>query len=211
MNTIHKIAVIGGSGKAGQYLINELINRGFEISALLRNPEKLVIENPLLTKIKGDVRNYSDVLNLLGGCDALVSALGQPKKEPPVFSEATRNILKAMSERTINRYIAITGLTIDTPADRKSGKTKMLSWLMRTSFPAIINDKQLEYSLLTQSDLDWTLCRLPMIELTGPAGDVKVSLFDCPGKKISAADLALFVVDQLISTEYLKQAPFLAN
>jgi putative NADH-flavin reductase len=211
MSEFHKIAVIGGSGKAGQYLINELVNRGFEIRALVRNPGKLAVKNPLLTKVQGDVRNYEDVVNLIAGCDAVLSTLGQPKKETPVFSNAIQNIIKAMNGAGLKRYIAITGLTIDVPGDRKSGRTKMLSWFMRTSFPAIIRDKQLEYSLLDQSDLNWTLFRLPMIELSCPAGDVKVNLYDCPGKMISASDLARFIVDQLTGDNYINQAPFLAN
>ena len=34
-----KVAVIGGSGKAGNYLVKELLNRGFQVKALLRRPD----------------------------------------------------------------------------------------------------------------------------------------------------------------------------
>jgi putative NADH-flavin reductase len=211
MNNIQTIAVIGGSGKAGQYIINELIARGFKIKALVRNPEKLPVENQLVTKIIGDVRMEADLLNLFDGCDAIISALGQSKKEKPVFSSATTNSIKAMNRLKIKRYIVITGLTINTPFDKKDFNTKLLSWIMRISFPAIIKDKQKEYSLLMQSDLNWSLFRLPMIELSSSIGDVKVNLTNSPGKKISATDLARFLVDQLNSYDYLKQAPFLSN
>jgi hypothetical protein len=40
---------------------------------------------------------------------------------------------------------------------------------------------------------------------------VKVSLTDCPGEKISAADLASFLADQLSNKEYIKKSPFIAN
>jgi putative NADH-flavin reductase len=211
MSEIHTIAVIGGSGKAGQYIIRELVARGFKVKALLRTPEKLPFENPLLTKLKGDVRTPIDVLNLLNGCDALLSALGQTKNELPVFSEGSRNIISAMNKLGLKRYIAVTGLSIDVPTDKKSFRTKLLSWIMKVSFPAIIKDKQEEYSLLSMSNLDWTLFRLPMIELSDRKDEVVVNLADCPGKKISTGSLALFLVDQLPSLEYSGQSPFLAD
>lgn len=211
MSEIHTIAMIGSTGKAGQYIIKELINRGFKVKALLRNPEKLTIENPLLMKIKGDVRDIGDVYKLIEGCDALLSALGQPRHENPVFSEATRNIIEAMKEFRLKRYIALTGLIIDAPTDKKRFRTNLLSLLMRISFPSIIKDKQLEYYLLRESDLNWTLFRLPMIELSEPKGDVNVCFTDCKGKKISATDLAKYIADHLSDDKLFRQAPFLAN
>jgi len=35
-----KIAVLGGTGKAGKYLVKQLRKQGFQIKLLLRNPEK---------------------------------------------------------------------------------------------------------------------------------------------------------------------------
>jgi uncharacterized protein YbjT (DUF2867 family) len=40
-----KIAVIGGTGKAGRFLVKELINQGFQIRVLTRNPNKIDIAN----------------------------------------------------------------------------------------------------------------------------------------------------------------------
>ena len=88
MEQLYTIAVIGGTGKAGQYLVKELIRQGYKIKILLRNPEKFQNESPLVEKVSGDVRNYESVFSLVNGCDAVISTLGQPKGEAPVFSEA---------------------------------------------------------------------------------------------------------------------------
>jgi putative NADH-flavin reductase len=165
----------------------------------------------LVEKVKGDVRNYDDVYSLFSGCSAVISTLGQPRGEKPVFSEATTNIIRALNSLHITRYIAVTGLTLDIPMDKKSFRTKLLSKMIKLSFPAIIADKQKEYEILSGSNLDWTLVRLPFIKLTESFGPVKTSLMDCQGKEISAADLANFLVNQLADERFVRKTPFVSN
>lgn len=211
MEKYNKIAVIGGTGKAGKYLLNQLVSQGFKVKILLRNPDKTELNSPLVEKITGNVLIYESVFSLVQDCDAVISTLGQTKGESPVFNQSARNIIQAMNSLNISRYIVITGLTIDTPFDKKSFRTRLLSKIMKISFPAIIADKQKEYSLLSESNLDWTIVRLPLIEQTNSKGTVKQSLTDCPGKKISATDLACFLIDQLADDQYIRKSPFIAN
>ncbi len=211
MEKYNKIAVIGGTGKAGKYLINQLVSQGFQVKVLVRNPDKLKPDHPFVEKVTGNAINYESVLSLFQGCDAVISTLGQTKGESPVFNQSARNIIQSMNSLNISRYIVITGLTIDTPFDKKSFRTRLLSKIMKISFPAIIADKQKEYSLLSESSLDWTIVRLPLIEQTDSKGTVKQSLTDCPGKKISTTDLARFLIDQLSDDRYIRKAPFISN
>ena len=206
-----KVAVIGGTGKSGKYLINQLLSQGFHFKILLRNPEKFRINSKSIEIIKGDARNIESIRSLLKGCDAVVSTLGQPKGESPKFSQATGNIISVMDEYQIRRYVIVTGLSIDSPFDKKSADTKMKSEMMKTYFPEIIADKQAEYNILEQSDVDWTLVRLPFIEQTDTKSEIKVSLEDCPGEKISATDLAIFLIEQLSDKSYIKKSPFVAS
>jgi putative NADH-flavin reductase len=211
MKQNNKIAVIGGTGKSGKYLVKELINKRFRIKLLLRNPEKLQINNSLIETLKGDARNYGDVLSLINGCDAVISTLGQPKGEPTIFSQATRNIIQAMNECNVKCYIVTTGLNVDTPLDKKSPKTKYGTDWMKTNYPETTFDKQEEFNILSGSNLHWTLIRLPMIELTDETKKLLISLEDCPGEKISATDLSRFLIEQLSDNTYIRKAPFIAN
>ncbi len=206
-----KIAVIGGSGKAGKYLVAQLIHQSFSLKVLHRNPESFPINSPFIEMIKGDARDAEVIRSLVAGCQAVISTLGQPRGEPPIFSEATRNVLRAMKECKVNRYILITGLNVDTPADRKSHKTKMATDWMKTNYPSTTADKQLEYKILSDSNIEWTLVRLPLIELTDVRGKVVISLEDCLGEKISATDLAHFLIAQLADDAYVRKAPFIGN
>jgi putative NADH-flavin reductase len=205
------IAVIGGTGKAGKYLVKNLLAQHFQVKLLLRNPESFTIKNPLIKIIQGDARDKIALNNLLEGCDAVISAIGQPVGEPSVFSQVTRNIIEIMPKYEIKRYLLLTGLNVDTPFDKKSPQVRFGTDWMKSNYPLTTADKQVEYEVLTESDIDWTLVRLPLIEQTDKVNQLKVNLTDCPGDKISATDLALFLIDQIASPTYIKQSPFVAS
>ncbi len=211
MKNTSKIAVIGGTGKAGKYIVQELLNRGYRLKLLLRFPEKFQLNHSSVEPIKGDVRDPFAVVSVMQECDAIVSAIGQPRNEESIFSQATRNIVEAMGIYNLRRYISLTGLNVDTPSDNKNEKVKMATDWMRANYPKTTADKQVEYEFLTNSDIDWTLVRLPMIELTNARREVKVSLENCPGEVVSATDLAHFVADQLTDNSLHAKAPFLAS
>ena len=210
MQLITNVAVIGGTGKAGMYLVQELINQSFHLN-LLHRPDTQVVKHPSVTLITGDARHYSVILSLVEGCQAVISTLGQPRGEAPIFSETTRHVLRAMHECKVHRYILITGLNVDTSADQKSTFTQQATSWMKTHYPDTTADKQEEYALLAASQFRWTLVRLPLIELTDERNELSVSLEDCPGDKVSATSLAHFLVKQLTSNQYVGQAPFVAN
>lgn len=207
------IAVIGGSGKTGKYLIRQLLVHGYRIRALIRNAERFHIQHHAIEMIIGDVSNEENVKALIRGCDAVISVLGLgvPPSGLSIFSSGTRNILKAMNSYSVGRYIAITGLNVSTPSDKKGSATQYATDWMYKNYPISTVDRQLEYSLLAGSTIDWTLVRLPRIEQTGILNEISVSLTDCPGDKISATSLAEFLISQLDDNTFLKKAPFAAN
>jgi putative NADH-flavin reductase len=208
-----KIAVIGGTGKSGKYLVHQLLNQGFTGKLLVRNPERFQLQSPLIEVIHGNVNQYDTVFQLIEGCQAVISTLGlgQPNSETSIFSQSTKNVLRAMEACKVSRYIVITGLNVDTPFDQKSAKTQFATDWMKTNYPLTTADKQLEYKILSNSNMDWTLVRLPLIEQTDERREVLVNLQDCPGDKISATDLTIFLTEQVTDKTYLKQSPFLAN
>lgn len=208
-----KIAIIGGTGKSGKYLVNQLINQGFQLKILLRNPDNFQLKSSLIEVIKGEVTNYNSIHSLIEDCQAVISTLGLgiPASEPTIFSQSTTNVIKAMNECNVHRYIVTTGLNVDTPFDKKSSKTSFGTDWMKKTFPISTTDKQLEYDILVNSNIDWTLVRLPLIEQTDERNKVSVDLEDCPGDKISATDLAFFLIEQLSSKAFIKKSPFLSN
>lgn len=122
MKNISKIAVLGGGGRTGNYLVNQLLKEGFSIKLLLRNPQNFEIQNPKIEIIQGDALDLESIKLLLKDCQAVISTIGQRKDEPLVASEVTKNVLNVMNDYKIERYVLLAGLNIDTPFDKKVQK-----------------------------------------------------------------------------------------
>ncbi|GAB3164940.1 NAD(P)-dependent oxidoreductase [Telluribacter humicola] len=205
------IAILGGGGKTGTYLVHELLNRDYQLKLLLRQPDHFTISSPSIHICKGDAIQYESIRELVQGCDAIISTVGQRPNEPLVASQATNHILRVMEEFQIRRYIAVAGLNLDTPTDQKSTRTQMATDWMKTTYPIIHEDRQKAYEVLAESPVDWTLVRVPFIVFTEERGTTEVDLVDCPGEKVQAPDLASFLADQLTDTRYYQQSPFVAS
>ncbi|MBO9672210.1 MAG: NAD(P)H-binding protein [Sphingobacteriaceae bacterium] len=208
-----KIALIGATGKAGTYILKALLAQNFRVKALVRNPEKIKFNHSGLTITTGDVSDGEVVHDLINDCNIVLSALGlgNPASEKTIFTRSTVNIITAMERFGIKRYIAITGINVDTSFDEKDVKTKFATQWMHENFPISTADRQKEYEMLMGSDLDWTLIRLPLIIQTDEQTAIGTSLVNCEGDQIYAANIAQFVIEQLGGGEFVKQAPFIWN
>ena len=210
-NVTKKVAIIGGSGKAGRFLVKQIFEAGFQMRLLIRDPDKFKLSDERIEVLKGDARNFQSIKSLLQGCDAVLSTLREPKGEAPIRSLATAHVLTVMKELGIRRYVLICGAAVNAPGDRKDFYTKLLTKLMQWILPAIAADEQKVLTLLMKSEVEWTLVRLPLIVEEPMARDVKVNLEGLPGKKINGADLANFLITQIADKQYVRKAPFIAN
>ena len=101
------IAVLGGTGGAGQHFVRLALERGHDVRVLARTPAKVERQqgSPLpvnLTVVKGDSTSEADVSALCTGCDLVVSAVGAPPRAPQQIMRLTAaNILASKPPRVI--------------------------------------------------------------------------------------------------------------
>ncbi|KAF2080436.1 NAD(P)-dependent oxidoreductase [Flavobacterium sharifuzzamanii] len=210
MKNISKVAVLGGGGRTGKYLVNELLENGFSVKLLLRNPDNFTIQNQKIEIIKGDAIDDESISLLLRDCQAVISTVGQRLGEPMVASQSTKNVLNAMNEYGIQRYVLLAGLNIDTPFDKKSAKTIMSTDWMKANFPEIQKDRQFTYDLLYDSEVDWTQVRVPLIIFSDDSNEISINLDDCLGDEITALDISKFLVKEMVESNYIRQSPFIS-
>ncbi len=203
------LAVLGATGRAGRLVVEEALVRGWRVRAIARDPTKLAARDGLEV-VKGEVTNASDVVALVKGCDAVVSALGIVKGgRGDVCSTGTTHALAAMKQLGVKRYVVVGGAGSQAPGENKPLSGKLINVAMKALLGDIVRDKEKELALLATSDADWTVVRPPMI-VDGPKVPVRVGERAPPAMKVSYAALAAFIVDEVEAKRYVRQAPYIS-
>ena len=69
-----KVVLIGASGFVGKAILQELLARGWQVKALVRDPQKILLKNPALTVEKVDVSDEKQLAAALSGYAEVISA-----------------------------------------------------------------------------------------------------------------------------------------
>ena len=96
-----KVAVVGGTGRAGSQIVEELARRGHQVTALARNPDKAPKLAGVTAKA-GDVHDAKAMTEALKGHDVVVSALR--------FADATAaEVIAVVKASGVPRYLVVGG------------------------------------------------------------------------------------------------------
>ncbi|AMJ62176.1 NAD(P)-dependent oxidoreductase [Bosea sp. PAMC 26642] len=188
-----KIALIGATGHIGSRLLSELVSRGHEVTAIVRNPEK-VPALPGVKAAKGDVFDKDGLAALLAGHQAVISAVHYMASDGPT-------LIAAVKQSGVARYLVVGGAgSLEVAPGVKLVDTP--------EFPAIYLDEARKggvfLDLLKQETaLDWTfLSPSALIQPGERTGKFRLGLdqllVDAAGKSaISTEDYAIALVDEL--------------
>lgn len=107
-----KTALIGASGFVGSAILNELLARGYEVEALVRNPGNVKVKNDRLTVKKVDVADTAALAADLKGYDTVISAYNPGWTNPDIYNLTLQNyprILRAAKEAGVKRLLIVGG------------------------------------------------------------------------------------------------------
>ena len=210
-----KVALIGATGFVGTALLKELNDRGHEVTAISRHPEKTVVKGPCIHPRSGDMLDSRRVADLVKGHDAVISAYNPGWDNPNIyaeFMEGSRAIQAGIKAGGVKRLIAIGGAgslevapgvqLIDTPqfpTQFKAGASGARDYLNE-----IRQEKELEWTIfcpaiLMNPDTSGTRKGHYRSGLDNP-------VFDKDGKSVlSVEDLAMAVVDELEVPSHIRR------
>jgi NAD-dependent epimerase/dehydratase len=106
------VTLIGASGFVGTAILNELLNRGHKVTAIVRNPEKVSVKNDNLNVVKANVADTEAVIEACKGKDAIISAYNPGWTNPNIYEETLRNyplILESVKHSGVNRLLCVGG------------------------------------------------------------------------------------------------------
>ena len=181
------------------------LSRGHEVTAVVRNPEKVSVKSEKLNIVKADVSDVNALSDALKGNDAVISAYNPGWTNPNIYEETLKNyplILKAVKQAGLKRLLIVGGAgtlfcapglrVVDSgaiPAEIMGGVKSLGEFYLNT--------------LMNEKDLDWVFFSpagsLEPGERTGKFCLGKDDLIvDENGKShISVEDYVMAMVDEL--------------
>ncbi|MFE9579089.1 NAD(P)-dependent oxidoreductase [Nocardia sp. NPDC006044] len=206
-----KIAVFGATSTVGRLVVAQAIEEGHEVTAFTRSAAGLEQRHERLHIVEGDVLDTNSVERAVVGQDAVLVSLGAGRKGV-IRAEGTRAVLAAMERTGVKRLIVQTTLGVGDSRGNLNfvWKYLMFGMLLRQAYA----DHVQQELYVRASELDWTIVR-PSAFTDGPrtrgfrrgfpAGERGLSL------KISRADIADFMLEQLNDRTYVHQAPGISH
>ena len=207
-----KIVIFGATRGIGRSCVEQALARGHMVTAAVRNPARLTASHQRLVVMHCDVLDTACVTRAVEGQEAVLCALGTDARRPTtVYSAGTRNIITAMEDRDVRRLIMVSNFCVlsETPRDLVG---RAMLFLGRAYLRNILPDQRQALEEVRQSHLEWIAVR-PLVLVNSPGrGRYRVALDGLPirGRRISRADVAAFMLDQLVSREYLRTIPAIA-
>ncbi len=152
-----KIVLIGASGFVGSAILNEALNRGIKVTAVVRNPERMKISDENLTVVKADVSDAGKVAEISKGADAVISAFNPGWTNPDIYQETLNVyplILEEVKRAGVERLLIVGGAgtlfvapglrVIDSgaiPAEIMGGVKSLGEFYLNT----LINEKEIDW------------------------------------------------------------------
>jgi len=224
-----KLTIFAATGGIGRQILEQAIDAGHDVTAVVRNPQKLPAE------LAGQVRVVTADLaapdpamlkSAVAGADAVLSGLGATSNsEAGVATQGTRAIAGAMKAAGARRIVVVSAAPIGTvPSPARPNPPKhdpgdgfimqhVLSPLTKAAFRKHYADLAQMEDVLRNSDLEWTAVRPPRLTdkpLTGTYRTARGQNLR-RGAFISRADVAHYMLRALDQPETIKQTIGLAN
>ncbi|WP_372528617.1 NAD(P)-dependent oxidoreductase [Piscinibacter sp.] len=206
-----KIALIGATGLVGSKVLAEALQRGHQVTALVRTPGRLPAQAGV-TPVVVDVNDAGQVAAAVAGHDAVVSAFNAPRGNPEFYAQyvgAVRAIVDGVKRSGVKRVLLVGGAgslfvapgvqLVDTPQFPAEYRTEAQA--AREALNLIGAEKTLAWSFVSPAPILAPGQRTAQFRL---GGDQVLMNGDKPGN-ISVEDLAVAIVDELETARHLQQ------
>jgi putative NADH-flavin reductase len=207
-----RLIVFGASRGVGRSLTELALADGHRVTAVVRNPSTLGLNDESLEVVVGDVTNADSVGRCLAGQEMAFCTVGADKRGATnLYSTAARNIASAMDDQGVRRLMFLSNFGV--LGEKGSGaRTTAVVFIASRLLRSTLEDHRRALDELRKHDWEWIAVR-PMGLTDGPrTGQYRVDLAGLPrgGARISRADVADFMLKQVASNEYVHRIPAIA-
>ena len=213
------LTIVAATGGIGRQLLEQAVNAGQNIAAIVRNPNRLSKEVRVFVV---DLANpdLATLRSAIMGADAVLSGLGaRSGADIGVAARGTQVILEAMSAVGVKRIIVVSAAPIGTvpspgrphPPKYDPGDGFFMRHLLAPLTKAALRKRYADLArmedVLRESCTDWTIVRPPRLTDGPLTGTYRVANGHNlrRGLSISRADVAHFMLRALGQPETIRQ------
>jgi len=220
-----RITIFAATGGIGTAALEQAVDAGHQVTAVVRNPRRLTRPVPAVTADLSDP-DPEALRRAVAGADAVLSGLGPRRaRDAGITAPGTRAIVDAMLATGVRRIVVVSAAPVGTvaspgrpnPPKHDPGDGPLMRYVMAPLIKAIIPrhyaDLALMEDVLRDSGLDWTSVRPPRLTDKPMTGRYRVAYGRNlrGGVLVSRADVAHLMLRLLDDPESVKQAVALAN
>lgn len=210
LGNIMKIAVFGATGRIGSRIVNEALNRGHDVTAVVRHQQDYTLIHDHLKVAKGDLFKAQDVETGAFDQDAVVCAYSNTRGAPAsTIAELPVPLIKGLKQAHTKRLIIVGG----------AGSLEVshgLQLVDTPNFPVEYRSTALAHRdalklYQNETELDWTyVSPAEVIQPGERTGKFRVGtnqlLKDEQGKSfISMEDFAVAIIDEIENPRHIRQ------
>ncbi|WP_436934748.1 NAD(P)-dependent oxidoreductase [Halovenus marina] len=212
-----RIAVFGATGRTGQPLVEQALERGHEVVSFVRDPTGLppsLRSDDRVIVVQGDAYSGEGVERAIAGdndpVDAVVSVLAQSSDGPDdLLTAAGRHMLAAMDEHGVERFVTLVGAGVREEDESVSLGGRAMGALLKLLARSVLEDARDQVEAVRASDTRWTVVRGPRLTEDEHTGEFRHGTDLSLGMRDTAAraNVAAFILDCLEDDLYVHEMP----
>jgi putative NADH-flavin reductase len=201
------ILVFGATGATGQHLVKQALSQGHTVTAFVRNPTKLPMNETRLRVVIGDTTlDMPKVAEAARGQDVVISTLGRRSsfKSDHLIERSMQAIVPAMERAGVRRLILVSAFGV---GESRRDAPLIPRIMYRVLLSDIFADKKAAEDNVRRSKLDWTFV-YPVLLTEGPMTGAyrvgeRLELHGLP--KISRSDVAHFILTEIGNRAFVRK------
>jgi putative NADH-flavin reductase len=203
-----KVALYGATGKSGSRILKELVSRGHQVIAIVRNPSKLPHPGPGVRIMQDDLSDPMKITAAVDGAEAVISAYAPPQDDVDAIVGVTQRQVAALNHGSKVRLIVVGGAG---GLNVAPGVTLIDSGYLPEPVLPIAKAHSKVLNVLRASTIDWTyLAPAAYFEPGTRTGKFRLGTDELIANeqqesRISMEDYAVALVDELEKPQHRRQ------
>lgn len=209
-----KVLVIGATGRTGQELVKQSMNKGYEVVAYVRRPDAVPSQRKLEV-FAGNLDSIELLTAALKGVDAVLVALGNSmsNRNDKLFEWVIPNIIAAMKTSNVKRIVSLSALGVGNTYNNTRYPYRLGA---RTFLKGNFKDHLAGEIKFKDSGLDWTTIHPgPLFngeKMASPLVRDAATGYQMPrAPRTNRADVAQVMLNVLMDTSTFKKELIMAS